>query len=419
MLSAIIHALKIGVILQARAGIAGIWVGTGKGLIHRTESGKWTDFTSQNSNLPYDYISSTQTNLTWRSIESDGKGGIWFITKDINSPYPYKSQLVHRSVDDIWSIFTKDNSGLVSNYPNVLLTDQNGGVWIGTNSEYENETLISASVVYRSKDGNWTVFNSDNSLLPKYLYGIVELVNNPSGGLWIGTRGNGIYYKSAQNEWQELNMDNSDLLHNYIAGIEVDVQGDLWIAFEDLANASSGAGGGLAHLSFSQPRLANLSGKRAVLLIHPEPIRGHNTHTIGEKISGSIYNSLLNRYYRNDEIYFLAYKPDIDINQDYHADKNAVDAPVTFLQKSQGATPRAITKADIRQAFSWAQNQGVLNQPLLVVIVGHGMNDGNILLNPATNETLSGAELGVMLNDYQQATQNQAIVILESAYSGA
>ncbi|WP_103918359.1 ligand-binding sensor domain-containing protein [Candidatus Venteria ishoeyi] len=336
--------------------------------------------TPANSGLPNNSVG---------QLLSDGNGGLWVGTN---------GGLAHLTANEQWFVYTQDNSDLLGSI-NSLLNDGSGGLWIG-----------GEGLAHLSADRQWTVYTTDNSILP--YNSVTKLLSDGAGGIWmdIPYEDSGIARLTANGEWAVFDTTNSGLPDNHVTALYSENPDSLWIGTDS---------GGLVNLTFPKPRLANLSGKRAVLLIHPEPIRGHNTHTIGEKISGSIYNSLVNRYYRNDEIYFLAYKPDIDINQDYHADKNAVDAPVTFLQKSQGATPRAITKADIRQAFSWAQNQGVLNQPLLVVIVGHGMNDGNILLNPATNETLSGAELGVMLNDYQQATQNQAIVILESAYSGA
>lgn len=73
--------------------------------------------------------------------------------------------------------------------------------------------------------------------------------------------------------------------------------------------------------------------------------------------------------------------------------------------------------ADIQQAFDWAAQKSQLDQPLLVIFVGHALT-GKLRLDPF-DEVLTAEDLGTMLTDYQNTTASQVVVILEASHTGS
>jgi ligand-binding sensor domain-containing protein len=413
-------------------GSGGLWIGTwGNGLAYRSVSGEWTVYTTDNSGLPDKYI------LT---LESDGSDGLWIGT--------YEGLAYRSNVTGEWTVYTTDNSGLPYNWINALLRDGSGGLWIGTYeglayrsvsgewTVYNEENLglslaginalesdasgglwigTEVGLTYHSVSGEWTVYTTNNSGLPSNR--VYDIESDGSDGLWIGTV-NGLAYRSVGGEWTVYTTDNSGLPNKFILVLESDGNDGLWIAY------------GLAHLTFGQKtalvqtiqdettRTELLTGERAAILIHP---RGQGT---GYKQAVSIefmathaYRTLQSRGYDNDEIYFLSYKPDVDINGDGFVDSNVVDGPISAFDLAAGSSPRDLTRADVQQAFDWAKQKGQLDQPLLVIFVDHALT-GKLRLDPF-DEVLTAQDLGTMLTDYQQTTGSQAVVVLEACHTGS
>ncbi len=405
----------------------GIWIGTwGSGIIHRNATGERVIFNTENSALPSNHITSlisdsqgglwigTSAFLTEGGLAHRDASGNWRIFKTNNSDLPDNNiyalladdnqgiwigtlhGLAHHSATGEWRVFNQDNSGLPDNQIKVLLSDNKKGILVGTHK---------GGLAHRTANGDWRIFNTDNSEMPHNE--IKSLLSDDNDGLWIGTWGGGLVHYTANNEWIVFTTSNSSLPDDYINTLLSDGKGGLWIG-----------SWGLAHLSFDQTLTGDLSGKRATLLIYPESRRGNIKHLTSEKIAGYAYQALSDRYYRHDDIYFLAYKPDIDVNGDYQSDTNVVDAPITFFEKASGTTTRSLTSEDIRQAFNWAKAKGALNQPLLVTFIADGLSDGKLLLNPETQEALNATELATIIEDYQQTTENEVIVIIEASYAG-
>ena len=159
--------------------------------------------------------------------------------------------------------------------------------------------------------------------------------------------------------------------------------------------------------------------KRAAILIHPNGSgSGYNQELAVDFMATYAYNTLQARGYDNDEIYFLSYKPDLDFNDDAQPDYSIVDAPVTLAELRDGTNqPRYITLDDIRKAFEWAKEKGKLEQPLVVIFVDHGLPN-ELILNPLGTETVTADTFKVLLDDYQNSTNNQVVVILEASHSG-
>jgi ligand-binding sensor domain-containing protein len=394
-------------------GDGGLWVGIGTsvieqgngytfqfgGLAHRDKAGQWTISSKTHPILP-------SFNVT--ALHTDGEGGLWighttvYYSKDNNTqlmPVQPSGGLTHKKADGTWEAFNQKNSGLPSNDIKAIYLDDNAELWVGTGYRHFDD---GKGLAHRLSDGEWEVFHAENSFLHNT---ILTMKSDNRGGFWVGNLGRGIAHRTVDGNWEYFFTGNSGIPGNEVYALSMDNNQNLWI----------GTNFGLAHLTFGQ----QLSGKRAAILIYPESRQGNIKHISSEKIVGYAYQVLSDRYYRNEEIYFLAYKPDIDVNGDHQADTNAVDAPVTYFDKADGITTRSITSVDIRQAFDWAREKGTLNQPLLVTIIADGLSEGKLLLNPKTNEFLDSPELATLLDDYQQATQNEVVVILETSYGGA
>jgi len=419
-------------------GNGGVWVGTyGGGLAQLRGSGKWKIFNELNSELPNNKIN---------AIVNDGTGGIWVATDD--------GGLAHLNSSSKWKIFDTNNSDLPDNDVNILINDGNGGLWLGTNAglahfdskskwkifNFDNSDLPVNTVLaltldhdgiwvgthkggltHFDGDSNWKKFNTSNSGLPDDT--IIGLVNDSLDGLWVGTLRGGIAHLSDANKWTIFNTNNSGLPTNVLLTLMSDDNSGLWVGMN---------WGGLAHLTFGQKSTICThineadckdvtTAKRAAILIHPKGASSDNQEQelAVDFMATYAYHSLQARGYDNDEIYFLSYRPDLDFNADAQADFSIVDAPVTLaeLRRDDTNKPRDITVDDIEKAFEWAKDKGKLGQPLIVIFVDHGLPN-ELLLDPLGNETLTAETFKTLLDDYQNSTNNQVVVILEACHSG-
>jgi len=432
-------------------GSGGLWIANWDSLAYRSPNSEWTVYTIDNLGLP--------VNTTINTLESDGNGGLWIGTTTHTGTLKLKNNLVYRSVNGELTVYYQD-SGLSNNLIKAMESDSNGGLWIGTWPDFNEKGEIGGGLSYRSASGEWMVYNQDNSGLPSNW--IHALESDGNGGLWIGTHDAGLVSRSINGEWTVYYQD-SGLPNNSISAIESDGSGGLWVgtgaglAYRSISGEwtvfttdnsvlpnthllleSDGSGGlwigtsGLIHLTFSQKstlaqtikdetvRTELLMGKRAAILIHPNGDgSGYNQGLAVDFMATYAYHTLQARGYDNDEIYFLSYKPDLDFNDDAQADYNIVDAPVTLaeLRNDDTAKPRDITVNDIKQAFEWAKTKGKLNQPLVVIFVDHGLPN-ELILNPLGTETLTANTFKALLDEYQNSTNNQVIVIIEACYSG-
>ena len=351
----------------------GIWTSMGRAVLHINSDDTRTDFHYKNSKMPNKSIS---------SLHADGHGGVWvgltgratITSEEVVDP---GNCLVHIHADETLEVIERDNSGPQICRILSIQTDKiNGGIWVGFGSGGENVNgIFFGGLGHLSTSGNWEFFYTNNSALP--VNDVTSLLSDDSG-LWVGTSN------------------------------------------------------GLAHLTFSQKPTSCIhvdednckkinNDKIAAILIHPNGDgSGNNQKLAVDFMATYAYHTLNARYYDNDEIYFLSYKPDLDFNDDAQVDYNIVDAPVTLaeLRNDDTAKPRDITVNDIRQAFEWATNKGKLDQPLVVIFVDHGSSDG-LLLNPLGSEILTADTFKTLLDDYQNNIKDQeVIVILEACHSG-
>jgi len=349
----------------------GIWVGTwGGGLAYLKADGYWEVFNTDNSNLPSNEV---------KALLSDEQGGIWVGTLD--------DGLAHLKADGYWEVFNTDNSNLPSNFVNALLSDEQGGVWVGTGYFGRGR---GGGLAHLKADGSWEVFNTDNSNLPDN--NVSALLSDEQGGVWVGTWDGGIAHLKADGSIQVFNTDNSNLPGNWVTALISDDQGGFWVGTD-----------GIAHLKFGKQQ----SGKRAAIIIAGGG--NHATNALWdttESISLYFYKMLNKRKFVNTEIYYLSPQSWADFTGDGRPDR-IVDAP---------SPSRPLTLDDIKKAFEWAKEQGTLDQPLYIFFIDHG-GEGKLLL--AENTTMSAEEFRGILDDYQQATGNQLVLLIEACYSGS
>ena len=416
-------------------GEGGIWVGTLVGLAHRLSDDTWEIFDDVNSQLLATGV---------RSLLSDGEGGIWLGTV---------FGLFHRLFEGTWEIFDEVNFQLpyypYYNYVNSLLSDGEGGIWVGT--------LV--GLAHRLSDGTWEIFDEVNSQLPKN--NVSSLLSDGEGGVWVGTWGGGLAHRLSDGTWEIFDSFNSQLPDNYVSSLLSDGEGGIWVGtilgglvhrlsdgtckiFDDVNSQlpcnrvssllSDGTGGiyigtdnsGLAHLSFGQKsKLYNeyhdetiIEGTRAAIIIaagNISPRKNKLWYSIENLTSQIIYSLFYNRGYDHSELYYLSPKSWANFNSDGIGD-HIVDAPVTLAQAGEGIEERDLTQDDIQKAFEWAKSKGSLTQPLYLYFVDHGA-PGELMLT--TVDALKGEALATMIDDYQKATGNQVVVILEACYSGS
>ncbi|SEH08908.1 ligand-binding sensor domain-containing protein [Candidatus Venteria ishoeyi] len=386
------------------------------------------------------YDTKGETGASIEQAVSDGIGGLWLITNGIGGSdwsggILFHLDPIHGEVASVlhenngWSnntlgkmvgheqnLWLSSGSGLhyINNegnwetYPqvndqlslggniNALLPDKSGGLWLGTRN---------GGLVHWSPGGQWAVIDTGNSDIPSNQ--INDIKHAADGGLWLNTS-NGLAHYSPTQDWSVINASNSALPSNRVDDFAVDNDGNLWIE----NNGQQGK------LNFAPALSGVLAGSKAAILIHPKGQGGKRKLTTHRFIAASAYQALQERYYKHDDIYFISYRPDMDVNDDHEPDKRAVDAPVSFFQAETTAL-REVSSADIQEAFTWAGKRGKLSQPLLIHIVADSLQNGEILLDPKTGDSLTAEELGQLLDTYQQTTDTPVVVVLDSSYSGA
>ncbi|MBF0199881.1 MAG: hypothetical protein HQK66_00940 [Desulfamplus sp.] len=402
----------------------GLWMGTwGGGLAHLSAMGEWTIYNQQNSHFSSLYIS---------TLARDDSGGVWVGT--------WGDGLAHISTTGGLTEYTKENSGLPDNKVSQLIPDGLGGIWIGTwggglahisassglgdSPAYGPRDSAGSGMVFSgifkksvSADYKWNVYTKENSGLADNH--IQSLSLDGSGGLWVGTAaldlatldiiGRGLAHFSGHGHWTSYDVYNSGLPANRVLSISLEDKGGLWIGTEF---------GGITRLTFGyKQEIPDLpEAHRAAIIVLPKGTDRNDMFAL-ETMSIHAYNTFLKRGFDNDEIYYLAYKPDIDINADGIADINVVNAPVTLSEYRQGGKPRPeLTLDDVARAFGWAEKKGSLNHPLYFVFTGHGL-PGRLRLDNM-NSMLDVSQFNDILTKYQQATGNQVVLILEACHSG-
>jgi ligand-binding sensor domain-containing protein len=92
-----------------------------------------------------------------------------------------------------------NTDGLPSNNVTALISDGEGGLWVGTGSP-RGHSEIGGGLAHYSAKGQWQIFNKDNSGLSNN--DVTALLSDSQGGLWVGTYRGGVAHYTAQKQWQ-------------------------------------------------------------------------------------------------------------------------------------------------------------------------------------------------------------------------
>jgi ligand-binding sensor domain-containing protein len=137
--------------------------------------------------------------LDIRVIAVHPDGSIWFGT-NIDGIYVVKDKrFVHYTSKD----------GLASDFVDALAIDRDGGVWVGTDH----------GLSYFS-DGHWQNYDPGKAA-------IVDLAVDSKNHTWVATK-NGLYHFDGQ-RWLSFKS-NAGLADNYIEGLQIGKNGELWVA---------------------------------------------------------------------------------------------------------------------------------------------------------------------------------------------
>jgi len=203
-------------------GNGGIWIGTSGGIAHLHIDGTWDVFRQDNSPLPTDNV---------RALLSDAHGGIWIGT---NFGGSVSSGLAHLHADGKWEVFKTNNSELPNNAVVTLASDDKGGVWVGTGAD-GIVGIGSGGVVHIHANDTWEVFHRENS--PLQNNHVTSLLSDNSGGVWVGTYdetpyeglAGGLAHLHSDGTWEIFNKDNSGLLTNTVYLLCSDGEGGIWL----------------------------------------------------------------------------------------------------------------------------------------------------------------------------------------------
>jgi len=132
------------------------------------------------------------------------------------------------------------------------------------------------------------------------------------------------------------------------------------------------------------------SATASVILIHSSYQGNDGSIQIEEHIASmklNLHNTLKARFYEEDEIYITPL--DVTLEKAFEEAKN---------------------KSQIAQANHLSE------EPLVVIFIGKGLPDNLVLSSP--EDLLSEQHLNSLLEDYQKATGNEVVVMLDAPYSG-
>jgi len=132
-------------------------------------------------------------------------------------------------------VFTTANSGLTSNFINTVNKDSQGKLWIGTDL-YVGDYAYTPGNYYSGlhildTDGEWTVYNTDNSGLISNI--ITDIAFDHEGNTWLATYFGGVVKVTPDWEWTVFTPDNSDFNSYNVMKLHVTDENVVWAACAD------------------------------------------------------------------------------------------------------------------------------------------------------------------------------------------
>ena len=177
------------------------WIGTGNGLVKYNDE-DWVVYDTSNSDLPWNLIN---------CLSLDDYGKLWIGTSRGLASFDGNN----------WEVFTTSNSGIPAEIITAVKPDS-AGIWVGA---MDQSSYVNGGLGYY--DGNsWTVYKKENSPLPDNR---IMSLNVSDSVLWIGTV-NGLA-RLQNGNWEVYQQDSTALNANDdIPAISFDSTSNIWLA---------------------------------------------------------------------------------------------------------------------------------------------------------------------------------------------
>jgi len=174
-----------------------LWYGTwGNGIFNCSDQGVWSHLTD---GVPTPYIA---------YFLPDQTGGFYLAHWDSD-----ENDLVSHFTfsDSTWQTFS--NPSVDDLRPNTLALGADGSLWVGSNRN---------GLFKKSSDNNWDNWNSANSMMPSPV--VLSLCSQNQNGLWIGTENGLVYW-----DGKSISTLGYSLLSPKIKSIKIDRANNKWI----------------------------------------------------------------------------------------------------------------------------------------------------------------------------------------------
>ncbi len=165
--------------------------------------------------------------------------------------YPKESaRLAFSREKSVWEVFT--NRSTISG---IALSEDGETLWVSSQGGLEKRDATTGLVIKR--------FTNLDGLPDNF---VSDIVTDGQGGLWIGTAFGGIAHLNSHGQWQVFDSENSDLPDNSINALVNDGKGGVWIASglplnEEMVNSVADQffnGGDLLGLNLTNKLLSNV-----------------------------------------------------------------------------------------------------------------------------------------------------------------
>ncbi len=174
-----------------------LWFGSGLNGVFRFDGTSWTNYNTDNSPLPGNYI---------RDIAFDSHGNVW-IGSD--------KGLVRFDRKENWTLYNTDNSEIPYDTFATLEFDSEDVLWLGGGG------------LTRFDGTSWTSYNRDNSGISSNR--IMDICEDDEGNLWLGTSPGGLVKYDRKDEWKVYDQSNSGIARDNVYAVTVDSHGNKWM----------------------------------------------------------------------------------------------------------------------------------------------------------------------------------------------
>ena len=210
------------------------WIGSFQSGLASFDGTNWTIYDTSNSGLPDNDVMSIAIDGNGNKWIGTGFGGVAFFdgtnwtvhTTDIfvdamavdSSGNTWIGTYHHGLAcfdGTSWTIYNTSNSDLPDNWVHSIAIDENNNKWIGTRGGL---VVIDGT--------NWTVYNTSNSGLPSNIVRSIAFDSN--GNKWLGTQSGGLAFFDGTN-WTVYDTSNSGMPHEFVSSLAIDGSGNKWI----------------------------------------------------------------------------------------------------------------------------------------------------------------------------------------------